>query len=241
MMEIWTRLFPPPPACWFCSTPVRSPLFSGVKKQICSACMEQFEPISDPICRVCGRRMAGEETEICFDCSFIPSEERICNRSVVAYSDWVKQIMQIYKYRGKESLATPLGLWMAEVVAEQYQNQKFSLITFVPLHEDRLKERGFNQAERLARMIGKQLGLPVWSTLARAKPTSSQSQRRRQERLRALTNVFQLADKKDQAYIKNKQILLIDDVYTTGTTLRECAKPLRQAGAAHVCSVTFAR
>nr|WP_232345517.1 phosphoribosyltransferase family protein [Paenactinomyces guangxiensis] len=89
--------------------------------------------------------------------------------------------------------------------------------------------------------MGKRLGLPVVPLLERCKSTSSQSQRSRQERLLALKNVFRLGKEVNRKQIANKTILIVDDVYTTGTTLRECAKPLRQAGVNDVCSVTFAR
>jgi competence protein ComFC len=134
-----------------------------------------------------------------------------------------------------------MGEWMAEVAMRHFADQAFSLVTFVPMHQERLKERGFNQAELLAVQVGKRLGIPVVPILERVRPTPSQSKRGRSERLLALRNVFQITKEENEARIKNIKILIVDDVYTTGTTLRECAKSLRQAGVAHVCSVTFAR
>lgn len=241
MMEWWLQLFPSSQTCWFCSSPVRAVPYQSVWKQICSACRDQIEPISSPICKGCGRARKLDEPLICSDCAQIEEEERVCNRSVVRYSAWAKQTLQVYKYRGQERLAIPLGNWMAEVARTHFRSNRFAAITFVPLHISRLQQRGFNQSERLAKEIGKRMSLPVVPLLERTRATPSQSQRGRLERLSALQDAFQLSQKELGSVIANQEILLVDDVYTTGTTLRECAKPLRQAGVTRVCTVTFAR
>ncbi len=240
-MKWWTILFPPPHVCWLCdSAPAQAGFLAPIWERVCAACREQLTPIISPICEVCGRLLEVQGSGICGDCSRVNPSERICNRSVAVYSDGARHIIQLFKYRGKESLSVPLGLWMAHVAA-RYFGRQMSLVTFVPIHPERLYERGFNQAELLANVIGKHLRLPVFSLLARSRPTLPQSTRTRQERLTAMQNVFQLSEQVNPRQIENKKILIVDDVYTTGATLRECAKSLRQAGASHVCSVTFAR
>ncbi|WP_089964816.1 ComF family protein [Lihuaxuella thermophila] len=240
-MDWWSVLFPPDHRCWLCdSAPVPAGFWVSVREKVCAACREQLTPIVSAGCRVCGRSADGNSTGICPDCARVNPSERICNRSAVVYSDGAKQIIQLFKYRGKESLSSPLGVWMAEVAASHFGKQ-ISLVTFVPLHPERLSERGFNQAELLANVIGKRLRLPVCSLLTRSRATLPQSTRTRQDRLVAMQNVFQLSEQVNPKRIENKRILIVDDVYTTGATLRECAKSLRQAGASHVCSVTFAR
>lgn len=147
----------------------------------------------------------------------------------------------MYKYRGDERLALPIALWMTEVVKRHYRKHAFSIISFVPAHASRLQERGFNQSELLAKTIGRDLGKPVVPMLEKCFLTATQSKRDRIERLRSLTDSFRLAEGLDPLHYRNKPILLVDDVYTTGSTLRECAKVLRNAGLGSVCSITFAR
>lgn len=162
------------------------------------------------------------------------------NRSPVAYTEPVKVWMRFFKYRGKESLAVPMGQWMADTARAHYAKENLSLITYVPLHRERLLQRGFNQAEKLAGEVGRRLGLPVRSLLERCRATANQSKRTRKERLLALKGSIILAEGAIKQ-VNNRVILIVDDVYTTGTTIRECAKPLRQAGVKKVCSLTFAR
>ncbi|MFC7440012.1 ComF family protein [Laceyella putida] len=242
MKEWWSFLFPPPTTCWFCNAPVQANLFAPPVKRLCPVCQEAVQPIGEPVCCVCGRNDFEEtSTGVCFDCVRIHEEERVVNRSPVAYTEQVKEWMLLFKYRGKESLAVPMGQWMADVVRAHYARENISLITFVPLHGERLLQRGFNQAEKLADEVGRRLGLPVRSLLVRSRATAYQSKRSRKERLLALQGSVILAEGDWKKQVENQVILIVDDVYTTGTTIRECAKPLRQAGAKKVCSVTFAR
>lgn len=189
---------------------------------------------------VCGRVNGAIKQEICLDCYKIPEEDRVVNRSGISYTDWSKRWIHLFKYQGKESLAYPMGLWMAETVKKQYANIRFTMITFVPLHHDRLKTRGFNQSEQLAKVIGRKLRLPVIPLLEKKVSSPFQSKRKRRERLFALENSFCI--KSDISTFTSPQtVLLVDDVYTTGATVRACAKPIRQAGISLVYAITFAR
>lgn len=181
--------------------------------------------------------MAGN---LCMDCMSVPEAERVVNRSVLVYTEWSKRWVKLFKYRGKESLAIPMGLWMADVVRKHYPSIRFTVVTYVPLHPEHLRMRGFNQSERLAAVIGKKLRVPVAPLLERIQPTRSQSKRNRQERLNALENAFLFREGGFRDLIR-ETVLLVDDVYTTGATVRACAKPLRMAGAKKIYSITFAR
>ncbi|RAL24551.1 ComF family protein [Thermoflavimicrobium daqui] len=241
MRRWWSTLFPLSKPCWFCSTPIRSLPFACIWKQICFTCQEHFMRINGSVCQKCGRPMVEEENPACLDCSQIDSSTFTPNRSVVLYQGQAKKIIQIFKYRGQERLAVPLGRWMAEVCFQYYRSVPFSLITYVPLHENRLKQRGFNQAELLAQVMGRQLRLPVQKLLIRRRETSSQSQRSRKERLQALQHAFILNEEFDSTWLSRQCVLLVDDVYTTGSTLRECVKPLSEIGVKQVYTITFAR
>jgi competence protein ComFC len=240
MKRWWLDFFPSHQICWCCSaTPVRSFAFSAVWKQICSICQNQFTLIQGVICQICGRPME-EDGQLCIDCrdSLLPM---VCNRSVVLYQGKAKEMIHLFKFRGKERLATPLGKWMAETSFHYYRNVPFSVISFVPLHPQRLHERGFNQAELLAKVIGNRLNLPVQGILERTRVTFSQSGLSRKDRLHAVQNAFQVKSTIDQEWLSRQKILLVDDVYTTGSTIRECVRPLLRANVKQVYAITFAR
>ncbi len=240
MKRWWLNFFPSHRNGWCCgATPVRSFAFSAVWKQICSICRSQFTLIEGVICQICGRPME-KDGELCADCCD-PRLPTVCNRSVALYQGKAKEMIQLFKFRGKERLATPLGKWMAEKSFHYYRNVPFSVITFVPLHPQRMHERGFNQAELLARVMGDRLNLPVQGILERTRATFSQSSRSRKDRLHALQNAFQIKPLVDQEWLSHQKILLVDDVYTTGSTIRECVRPLHLAKVKQVYAITFAR
>lgn len=237
MREWWSVLFPSSPTCWVC----QSSQSKRAKRKLCELCYELMEEIQNPICQTCGRVLKDFSKELCMDCMRLLEKERIVNRSAVQYTDGAKQLLQLFKYRGMESLAIPIGEWMADVAVRQFNQLPIQMITFVPLHKDRLYERGFNQAELLARVIARKTGIHFADLLVRIVPTPSQAQRGRQERLYSLQEAFALNESVNQLVLQKTSLLLVDDVYTTGTTIRECAKVLKKAGVEQVYSVTFAR
>lgn len=245
MLSWWKLLFSSPPTCWFCLSPVGGHRWSSVWERVCSVCSKRLSPIHNPFCERCGRSLAGGEQpeeapskygRCCSDCLTPLYPALTANRSVVSYTEWARELISLYKYRGREQLALPLGKMMAKVVLEQYPRP--TVITFVPLHRERLLERGFNQAELLARVIAGDLHLPCKKLLMRKVATSPQSQRTRQERLFSMRGVF---SRIPSGSADCERLLIVDDVYTTGATLGECATLLQAAGAQQVFAVTFAR
>ncbi|PRX38596.1 ComF family protein [Planifilum fimeticola] len=236
---MWEHLFPPPTTCWFCSSPAGGHPWSGVWGRLCAVCRRRLVRISPPLCRRCGKPLAGQGTVLCGDC-----KGRVGhldqNRSVVRYNEFAREIVALFKYRGRERLARPLGRMMAESAAGHDPLPDW--ITFVPLHPSRLKERGFNQAELLARIVSARLNRPLIPLLKRVRPTEPQSLRNRRERLVALRGAFALAeDREVRTKIAGTRVLIVDDVYTTGSTLEECARILKEGEVKRVVSVTFAR
>jgi len=144
---------------------------------------------------------------------------------------------------------------------EDLQQAGFDCITYVPLSGERMLERGFNQAEQLARQMSMQLKLPLISTLRRVRHTHKQSYKRRSERLRdlggafviepaavlrmtelrSLTNSSSRSNLPNLSNLRPFRILIIDDVYTTGSTLHQCAAVIREHISAQVYSLTWAR
>jgi ComF family protein len=152
--------------------------------------------------------------------------------SLFPYQTPLKEAITLFKYRGKLSLATPLARALIEALPAL---PSLDGIIPVPLHPQRLREREYNQSLLLADRLSRQTGIPlVLACLVRIRPTSLS----KKERLTNLRGAFSVAK---PAHIQGKRILLVDDVFTTGTTLHECAKALRRAGCGPVFGLTLAR
>jgi len=139
---------------------------------------------------------------------------------------------------GRKNLSVRMGEMMAEKVRQEPRYKYIDLIVPVPISWSSLKQRGFNQTELLARQISKNLGIPSDpEVICRIKDTPSQTGLSKEEREKNLLAAFQV---RHGHKIKGKNILLVDDVYTTGSTSRECTKVLLEAGADRVCVITWA-
>ncbi|MBI3752936.1 MAG: ComF family protein [Deltaproteobacteria bacterium] len=156
-------------------------------------------------------------------------------RSIGAYEGVLLEAIHMFKYSGKTSLAKPLG----KLMADGFSNKGCDLVVPVPLHKTRLKERGFNQSLFLARELAAIHNLPVdYIHLKRIRATDPQINLKEKERVKNVRGAFAAADGK--VFI-DKHILLIDDVYTTGATIRECGRILKRAGAKGIDVLTLAR
>jgi ComF family protein len=152
------------------------------------------------------------------------------------YQSPLRDAICLFKYRGKVSLATPLARLMIDQLPAL---DCIDLIMPVPLHAERLREREFNQSLLLADRIGRHLCVPVSSTdLIRTVPSPAQTALSRKERLKNLRGAFAVTRPES---IAGKRILLIDDVFTTGATVNECAKTLRKVGSGDVFALTLGR
>ncbi|MFH0810558.1 MAG: ComF family protein [Pseudomonadota bacterium] len=159
--------------------------------------------------------------------------------NAAAYGGATEEMIKGLKYSGRLSLARPLGRLLAQAVDEQIL--ACTLVAPVPLHPRRLAERGFNQSLLLVRELSGQAGLPaevVPRLLVRSRYTRPQVELPAQERQENVRGAFAVAEGREVA---GHAILLVDDVFTTGATLVECATVLRRAGAARVLALTVAR
>jgi ComF family protein len=151
----------------------------------------------------------------------------------------VRQLVHEFKYGRRPYLRHPVGRWLVETMSDlRLQGRRFDLIVPVPLHPARERERGFNQATLLAELLSDRIGLPVRLVLERARFTTSQTAHDRTERMKNLHDAFRLRKKMN---VRDLRVLLIDDVLTTGSTLSECARVLKKAGALSVFAATAAR
>ena len=152
------------------------------------------------------------------------------------YEGKLSAAVQRFKYAQKSSLAAPLGSLLSN---HSLIEENFDAILPVPLHISRLRKRGFNQSQLLAEKLGEKTSCKVDPyILKRIKPTLAQVGMEKKERMLNVKDAFQL---RKGAHIEGRNILLVDDVYTTGATVRECSKTLKQGGAKKVAVVTLAR
>ncbi|WP_052487336.1 ComF family protein [Gordoniibacillus kamchatkensis] len=177
------------------------------------------------------------------------------NRSAVEYNEHMKAWLARYKYRGDEKLAELLAEMLLhayrlhQVAVDDARAPARTVLTFVPLSVARRLERGFNQAEQMARALGRRLDAPVLDLLRRNRHTEKQSLKTRGERLQDTRDLFSLheAGRRELGmwlsarHPQPVRLFVVDDVYTTGSTLNECAKAIRAAGAVDVYGLTLAR
>ncbi len=144
-----------------------------------------------------------------------------------------------FKYGRKISVGTALGRMMAQRTYSALTIEDFSMVIPVPLHVKRLRERGFNQSGILAREIARTCSIPLdCASLERKVDTKPQTALKKTERAKNIRGAFAVTNPDN---VEGKKILLIDDVFTTGSTLRECARVLIRNGAKEVAALTLAR
>lgn len=207
----------------------------------CAGCWAAISPLPHSRCARCDRPFASPVTtahspnHVCQSCAERPpSYTRAW--TLYPYLPPLQDAICLFKYRGKVALASPLARLMIDRLPPL---DLLDFIMPVPLHAQRLREREFNQSLLLADRIGRHLNTPVsFANLMRIAPSPAQTRLSRKGRLKNLRGAFAL---RDSASIAGKRILLIDDVFTTGTTVNECAKTLRKAGSGDVFVLTLAR
>jgi competence protein ComFC len=230
-------IFPAP--CWICD----DPLTSASLIPICDQCIAEIQRYDGLHCESCGRPFASPLVaeaiqKICYVCRRgAYGFERA--RSYGPYNDALSGAILLLKY---ESLSR-LGAWFADrlvpIVRDEFKGAEFDAIVPVPLHPSRQRERGYNQAELIARPLAKRLGIKMATyLLVRTRPRPAKSVLTLKERWESVRGAYET---RTGAKVDKLRILLVDDVFTTGATLDACARALREAGAASVHGVTVAR
>ncbi len=226
-------LYPEGVACYLCGKKLRASHNYG----ICKACWDNFVFIGKNNCKKCGKYLPAPG--LCKDCqNFVHSFYRA--HSLCVYDDKVREWVYSFKYAGRAYLARPFGRMMAKRIKELGLSEGIDGILPVPVHRKKLKQRGYNQSELLARVIKNELNLKkVPYALQRKRDTPPLSGLTRLQRLKTLEGAFEMVKRVYRPDIKN--VLLIDDIYTTGSTVNQCADILKKgAGAAKVYVFTLA-
>jgi len=207
----------------------------------CASCWATISPLTHARCTRCDRPFPSpvatthSPNHVCQSCAERPPSYTKA-WTLYPYLPPLQDAICLFKYRGKVALASPLARLMIDRLPPL---DSLDLIMPVPLHAQRLREREFNQSLLLADRIGRHLDTPVsFTNLIRIASSPAQTTLTRKGRLKNLRGAFSL---RHSALIAGKQILLIDDVFTTGATVNECAKTLRKAGAGDVFVLTLGR
>ena len=198
---------------------------------ICDECMAKFDVIDVPTCRKCG----------------LPQESCDCNRfyyrfkgvvSPFFYEEVAKKAMWGFKFRGYRIAGELFAKYMVQVIKKRFDNVDFDIVVEVPMKTFARLERGYNQAEVLAKYISNELGITYHKrSFKKIKSVKTQHDLNLEQRYSNIRGAFEL---KNKSLFKNKTVLLVDDIKTTGATLDECARLLLLAGANEVYCVTGA-
>lgn len=206
----------------------------------CDECTSRVTIIRPPLCPACGLpfKTAEGSNHLCGECILSPKAFSTA-RAVGRYEAALLEAIHSFKYQGKTALGKILGVFMAEHDYADFRIPSYTMIVPVPLHVRRLRERAFNQSLVLAGVVAGKYAIPLdFTALKRHIYTQPQITLGKAERQANVRGAFQV---KSPGKIKGQKILLIDDVYTTGSTLDECARVLMKNGAADVGVLTLAR
>ena len=223
-----------PPLCVVCSSNIDG------HEYLCESCRGRAPRITPPFCAKCSEPFSGAITQT-FSCANCEHRTLHFDAAVAAYRSrgLVRKLVHDFKYGRQRHLRHPLAEWLREAMRDpRLHGRRFDLIVPVPLHPTRERERGFNQATLLAELLAGQVAAPLSPALERIRYTITQTAYDRAERMENLHDAFRL---RKNMNVRELHVLLIDDVLTTGSTLSECARVLKEGGAISVYAATAAR
>ena len=225
-----------PSSCRLCSSLLDRP----GERIVCTECLARLVPRRGPVCPVCGRFFEGEAgAHLCGRC-LADRPAFSVHRSCGAYGGTLREIILLFKYRRYAPLAGPLARFAeAALSGEAALWDGAELLVPVPLHRARKRERGFNQSVLLARELGKARGVEtVKGPLVKVRNVPAQAGLRAADRERNVVGAYAV---RRPERVRGKIVVIVDDVTTTGATIRECARVLVEAGAKEVRALTLAQ
>jgi ComF family protein len=223
-----------PATCTVCGKQVRG------GEYLCDGCEAKVIRIVPPFCETCSEPFEGS-INTAFSCANCAHRTIYFDAAVAAYRGRgiVRDVIHEFKYNRQIHLRHLVAHWLrAALDDERLRSRRFDVVVPVPLHPARQRERGFNQASLLAELLSAHTSIPCGPLLKRIRYTTTQTALDRSERMENLHNAFRLRKNVD---VRGLCVLLIDDVLTTGSTLSECARILKRAGARSVHAATAAR
>ncbi len=232
MKNLFSLIYPQSIYCISCGAIINQ----YAKYSLCGKCISKFQWIEKRICQKCGRIISSEE-KICKDCEN-KTHEFTKGYVCAQYGLYERTVMMDYKYGGEAYLGRIIGRIMAERISIEKLN--IDLILPVPIHKERKKKRGYNQAEIISKTMGKEIDvLTLNKAIKRKKNTKPMKSLDSSQREENVKEAF-IIEQRYYAKIKGKNILIIDDIYTTGSTVNSVAKCLVEGGSGEVNFLVFA-
>ena len=224
-----------PPVCTGCGEKLREN-----ESFFCSVCHDAFDSIPPPICPLCGAPLGNHvlETRKCPEC---PSGEVHFDsaRSAFLYRGAIAEGVKAFKFRSRIELSELFARILYYQIRKKMSGKKFDVIVPVPLHFRRYMQRGYNQAGEIARIISRETYIDHFpDAIKRVRATKAQSGLHHDDRRENVKDAFSPSP---GDRLKNKKVLLIDDVYTTGSTINACAGAIKKGGAESVTALTICR
>lgn len=199
---------------------------------ICSDCWQAVSPYKGPMCQRCGKPLVSDVSTICGEC-LEDGPAFSCARSFGLYEGVLKKAISLLKFYGIKRLSKPLSDIILHI-----EMPRVDAVLPVPLHEKRLRQREYNQSALITKYLAKSLGIEVLlNCLVKIRDTAPQVGLSSKDRRKNIKGAF---DIKQRELIKGKNIMLVDDVVTTGATVRECSRVLKKAGAENIYVITLA-
>ena len=218
-----------PARCPVCDKPAPYP------ELICPACGGRFVPVKEPRCLKCGKHLGDEREEYCKGCR-VAAHKFDQGRGLFEYPSMARSMYR-FKYAGRKEYARFYGEQIVKKLGKTIRGWRPDALVPVPVHAARKRERGYNQALALAGEIGRRMGIPVdFRLIKRVKKTLPQKLLDDRERQNNLKRAFKIA----RNDVKLKRVVIIDDIYTTGSTIDACALELKRAGVEKVYFIAIA-
>ena len=213
--------------------PHRCPVCDGIPEygeRICPECEKKLAFITEPVCKCCGKPLETEREEYCYDCGR-HTHRYDSGKALLVYQGKIKDSLWRFKYQNRREYAWYYAAQTAARYGSWIRQRGIEVIVPIPLHKQRRRQRGYNQAELYARHIGRMLGIPVRAELLRrVRQTVPQKQLNDVQRKNNLKKAFKCAPD----IVQFKKILIVDDIYTTGSTIDAAAETLKSAGVQQV-------
>lgn len=212
---------------------------SGRAGLVCLDCLKSMEPLRDPLCPVCGAPDTAVGSVACANCPPHPRHFTRA-RAATSFRNVARTLVERVKYAERTEYVPVMGELMAAVFEREFLRVPPDLLVPVPLHRVRQRERGFNQAERLARHLSLLFKVPLAprGAVVRVRATPSQTRLGREERAENIRGAFEV---RIPELFAGRSLLLVDDVFTTGATLNEVAGALTPCGPDDINCIAFAR
>ena len=219
-----------PHRCPVCDRPVKP--FDSL---ICTECENRVAYVKAPYCMKCGKELDSDEKEYCHDC-MRHAHVYDKGRALFEYRSMAGSLYK-FKYSGRQEYAQYYGERVASVLGEEISSWNPDAVIPVPIHSSRRRVRGYNQAEVLARAVGTRLDIPVYADwIVRCRKTAPQKELGPQGRQNNVKKAFKII----RNDVKLSTIVIIDDIYTTGSTIDAVAECARDAGVRKVYFVSLA-